>query len=151
MSTTTIYHNPACSTSRQVLALIRAAGIEPVIVDYLTTPPPRDTIRALAHQAGLPLRALLRQKAAPFTLLGLDDPALTDDRVLDAMAAHPVLLERPIVTTPLGTRLRRPAETVLQLLPGQRSADDAPATGCGASTGDGPHGGLFLPPSLTLA
>ncbi|WP_374642029.1 arsenate reductase (glutaredoxin) [Tabrizicola sp.] len=116
---TIIYHNPACGTSRNTLALIRAAGIEPLVVEYLTTPPDRETIRALATATGQPLRTLLREKGTPFAELGLGDPALTDEQLLDAIAAHPVLLNRPIVATPLGTRLCRPSETVLALLPPQ--------------------------------
>lgn len=113
----TIYHNPACGTSRNTLALIRAAGLKPVVIDYLKTPPDRDTIRTLAAATGQPLRALLREKGTPFAELGLADPALTDDQLLDAIEAHPILLNRPIVVTPLGTRLCRPADTVLALLP----------------------------------
>lgn len=116
---TIIYHNPACGTSRNTLALIRAAGIEPVVVEYLKTPPDREAIRALAGAMGQPLRALLREKGALFTELGLGDPALSEEQILDAIAAHPVLLNRPIVVTPLGTRLCRPSETVLALLPPQ--------------------------------
>lgn len=116
---TIIYHNPACGTSRNTLALIRAAGITPVVVEYLRTPPDRETIRALAQATGQPLRALLREKGTPFAELGLGDPDVTDDQLLDAVAAHPVLLNRPVVVTPLGTRLCRPAETVLALLPPQ--------------------------------
>lgn len=112
-----IYHNPACGTSRNTLALIRAAGIEPTVVDYLTTPPARDTIRALAQATGQPLRALIREKGTPFADLGLADPGLSDDQLLDAIEAHPILLNRPIVVTPKGTRLCRPSEAVLALLP----------------------------------
>ena len=114
---TLIYHNPACGTSRNTLALIRAAGIEPVIIEYLKIPPSRDTIRSLAQATGQPLRALLREKGTPFAELGLGDPKLTDDQLLDAIEAHPILLNRPIVVTPKGTRLCRPSEAVLPLLP----------------------------------
>ena len=117
MTDITIFHNPACGTSRNVLALIRHAGLEPRIVDYLKTPPTRDEIRALAAATGQPLRALLRDKEAAFAELGLGDPALGDDALLDAIAQHPVLLNRPIVVTPLGTALCRPSEAVLALLP----------------------------------
>jgi arsenate reductase (glutaredoxin) len=117
MSETIIYHNPACGTSRNTLALIRAAGIEPLVIEYLKTPPGRDTIRALAAATGQPLRALLREKGTPYAELGLADPSLSDDQLLDAIAAHPILLNRPIVVTPLGTRLCRPSEAVLPLLP----------------------------------
>ena len=114
---TIISHNPACGTSRNTLALIRAAGIEPVVIEYLKTPPSRDTIRSLAAATGQPLRALLREKGTPFAELGLGDAALTDDQLLDAIEAHPILLNRPIVVTPHGTRLCRPSEAVLALLP----------------------------------
>ncbi|MFG6467081.1 arsenate reductase (glutaredoxin) [Roseateles sp. BYS87W] len=113
----TIFHNPRCGTSRNVLALIRHAGLEPTVVEYLTHPPQRDAIAALARAAGVPLRALLREKEAAFTELGLADPALSDDALLDAIERHPVLLNRPIVVTPLGTALCRPSEAVLELLP----------------------------------
>lgn len=112
-----IFHNPRCSNSRNALALIRHAGFKPAIVDYLKTPPGRDELRALAVATGQPLRALLRDKEAVFTELGLADPALGDDALLDAVEAHPVLLNRPIVVTPLGAALCRPPETVLALLP----------------------------------
>ncbi|HEY8880322.1 MAG TPA: arsenate reductase (glutaredoxin) [Roseateles sp.] len=117
MSNITLFHNPKCGTSRNVLALIRHAGLEPRIVEYLNTPPSRDEIRALAKATGQPLRALLREKEAAFTELGLADPALGDDALLDAIEQHPVLLNRPIVVTPLGTALCRPSEAVLELLP----------------------------------
>ncbi|MET7244151.1 arsenate reductase (glutaredoxin) [Methylobacterium sp. EM32] len=114
-----IYHNPACGTSRNALAMIRNAGIEPHVVEYLKTPPTQEMIRALAWRAGIPIRALLREKGTPFAELGLDDPALSDDRLLDAIAAYPVLLNRPLVVSPLGVRLCRPSEAVLDLLPPQ--------------------------------
>ena len=114
---TIIYHNPACGTSRNTLALIRAAGIEPTVIEYLKTPPSRDTIRALARATGQPLRALIREKGTPYADLGLSDRALTDDQLLEAIEAHPILLNRPIVVTPKGTRLCRPSEAVLPLLP----------------------------------
>lgn len=117
MTDITIFHNPKCGTSRNVLALIRHAGLEPRVVEYLKTPPTRDEIRALATATGQPLRALLRDKEAVFTELGLDDAALGDDALLDAIEQHPVLLNRPIVVTPLGTALCRPSEAVLELLP----------------------------------
>jgi len=117
MTDITIFHNPACGTSRNVLALIRHAGLEPRVVEYLKTPPARDEIRALAAATGQPLRALLREKGTPFSELGLADPSLGDDALLDAIEQHPVLLNRPIVVTPLGTALCRPSEAVLGLLP----------------------------------
>ncbi|MCF4125734.1 arsenate reductase (glutaredoxin) [Methylobacterium sp. SyP6R] len=112
-----IYHNPACGTSRNVLAMIRHAGIEPHVVEYLKTPPTRELLRRLLDRAGLTLREVLRKKGTPYAELGLDDPALTDDQLLDAIAAHPVLLERPLVVSPRGVRLCRPSEQVLDLLP----------------------------------
>lgn len=117
MTTITLFHNPQCGTSRSVLALIRAAGCEPRIVEYLKTPPSRDEIRALAAATGGPLRALLREKEAVFAELGLGDASLSDDALLDAIERHPVLLNRPLVVTPRGTALCRPAEMVLALLP----------------------------------
>jgi len=117
MSDITIFHNPRCGTSRNVLALIRHAGFEPRIVEYLVTPPGREAVRALAAATGRPLRELLREKEPVFTELGLSDPALSDEALLDAIAQHPVLLNRPIVVTPLGTALCRPSEAVLELLP----------------------------------
>lgn len=117
MTDITIFHNPRCGTSRNVLALIRHAGFEPRVVEYLQTPPTRDEIRVLAAATGQPLRVLLREKESAFTTLGLADPALGDDALLDAIAQHPVLLNRPIVVTPLGTALCRPSEAVLALLP----------------------------------
>ena len=117
MSDITIFHNPRCGTSRNVLALIRHAGFEPRIVEYLVTPPGREEVRALAAATGRPLRELLREKEPVFTELGLSDPALSDEALLDAIAQHPVLLNRPIVVTPLGTALCRPSEAGLELLP----------------------------------
>ncbi len=113
----TIYHNPACGTSRNTLALIRHAGLEPTVIEYLKTPPSRDTVRALAQATGEPLRALLREKAEPYVQLNLANPALSDEQLLDAIEAHPILLNRPVVVSPLGTRLCRPSEAVLALLP----------------------------------
>lgn len=113
----TIYHNPACGTSRNVLGLIRNSGEEPRIVEYLKTPPTRDELADLIRRMGIPVRALLRRKGTPYDALGLDDPALTDDQILDAMMAHPILINRPIVVTPLGVKLCRPSETVLDILP----------------------------------
>lgn len=117
MSDTTIFHNPACGTSRNVLALIRNAGIEPTVIAYLKTPPDREKLLALVAQLGVPVRAVLRKKGTPFDELGLANPDLSDDALIDAIVAHPLLLERPIVTTPLGTRLCRPSEAVLDILP----------------------------------
>ncbi|MFG1463289.1 arsenate reductase (glutaredoxin) [Xanthobacter sp. DSM 24535] len=113
----TIWHNPACGTSRNTLAMIRNAGIEPVVVEYLKTPPAREEVAAAIAAAGLTVRAATRQKGTPYAKLGLDDPALTDDALLDAMMAHPILINRPFVFTPLGVRLCRPSERVLDILP----------------------------------
>jgi arsenate reductase (glutaredoxin) len=112
-----IYHNPACSTSRNTLAMIRNAGIEPHVVEYLKTPPSRALLKQLIARMGISVRGLLREKEAPFTELALDDPKLGDDELLDAIEAHPILMQRPIVVTPNGVRLCRPAEAVMELLP----------------------------------
>ncbi|MCO8018687.1 arsenate reductase (glutaredoxin) [Brevundimonas diminuta] len=114
-----IYHNPACGTSRNALALIRHVGIEPQVIEYLKTPPNRAMIQALVERMGVPLRGLLREKGTPFTELVLGDPDLTDDQILDAIEAHPILLNRPIVVAPLGVKLCRPSEAVLDLLPSE--------------------------------
>jgi arsenate reductase len=115
-----IYHNPACGTSRNTLAMIRHAGIEPHVIEYLKTPPSRTMLQQLALRMGLSVRELLREKGTPYGELGLGDPALTDDQLLDAMMAHPILINRPIVVTPQGARLCRPSELVLDLLPAQQ-------------------------------
>jgi arsenate reductase len=123
MSTITIYHNPACGTSRNTLALIRNSGVEPEVIEYLKAPPVREVLADLIRRMGVPVREVLRQKGTPYQELGLGDPSLTDDRLLDAMMAHPILINRPIVVTPLGVRLCRPSEAVLDILPGpQRGA-----------------------------
>jgi arsenate reductase (glutaredoxin) len=115
-----IYHNPACGTSRNALAMIRNAGVEPHVVEYLKTPPSRAMVAWLAARMGAPLRALLRQKGTPYAELGLADERLSEARILEAIEAHPILLNRPIVVSPKGVRLCRPSETVLDLLPPQR-------------------------------
>ena len=115
--TVTIYHNPACGTSRNTLAMIRNAGIEPTVVEYLTSPPDRQTLQAMIRDAGLTVRQAIREKGTPYAELGLADPALTDDQLLDAMLAHPILINRPFVITGLGVRLCRPSELVLDILP----------------------------------
>ncbi|RDJ15901.1 arsenate reductase (glutaredoxin) [Rhizobium grahamii] len=115
--TTTIYHNPACGTSRNTLAMIRQSGEEPVVIDYLKTPPTRERLAELVAAMGISVRALLRQKGTPYDELGLGDPSLSDDQLLDAMIAHPILINRPIVVTEKGVRLCRPSETVLDILP----------------------------------
>jgi arsenate reductase len=117
MSQVTIYHNPACGTSRNVLALIRHAGIEPEVIEYLKNPPSREVLRKLVVQTGQPLRALLREKGTPYAELGLGDTKWSDDELLDFIGRHPILMNRPLVVTPLGTRLCRPSEAVLELLP----------------------------------
>lgn len=125
----TIYHNPDCGTSRNVLGLIRNAGIEPIIIEYLKTPPPRETLIDLIARMGEKVRSVLREKDTPYAELGLADPALTDDALLDAMMAHPILINRPIVVTPLGVRLCRPSEAVLDILPDPQRAGFAKEDG----------------------
>ncbi|MBY8825129.1 arsenate reductase (glutaredoxin) [Sphingomonas colocasiae] len=136
MTDIVIYHNPACGTSRNTLAMIRNAGIEPHVIDYLRTPPSRAMLIALMARAGITPRQLLREKGTPYAELGLDDEGLSDDALVDAMMAHPVLINRPLVATPLGVRLCRPSEAVLDILPapqrgafakedGERVIDDA--------------------------
>lgn len=112
-----IYHNPACGTSRNTLAMIRNAGIEPHVIEYLKTPPTRAMLTNLIERLGYPARALLREKGTPFTELGLDNTALSEDDLIDAMMADPVLINRPLVVSPMGVRLCRPSETVLDILP----------------------------------
>jgi arsenate reductase len=113
----TIYHNPACGTSRNVLGLIRNSGVEPAIIEYLKTPPSRATLTNLIARMGLSVRGVLRQKGTPYDALGLGDASLSDDVLLDHMVQHPILINRPIVVTPLGVRLCRPSEEVLRILP----------------------------------
>ena len=133
-----IYHNPECGTSRNALAIIRNAGIEPHVVEYLKTPPSRALLESLIARAGISPRALLREKGTPFAEVGLDNPALTDAQLIDAMMEHPILINRPLVVSPLGVKLCRPSEAVLDLLPdaqlgafakedGQLVVDDAGA------------------------
>jgi arsenate reductase (glutaredoxin) len=117
MSDITIYHNPRCGTSRNTLAMIRNSGAEPTVIEYLKTPPSRETLVELIAAAGLGVRGILRAKEAVFAELGLADPTQTDEALIDAMMAHPILINRPIVVTPLGTRLCRPSEVVLDILP----------------------------------
>jgi arsenate reductase len=116
-SAITIFHNPACGTSRNTLALIRNSGVEPEVIEYLKTPPSRETLKTLIQAMGIPTRELLRRKGTPYDELQLDDPKWSDDELLDAMLAHPILINRPIVATPRGTKLCRPSELVLDLLP----------------------------------
>ena len=117
MSSITIYHNPQCGTSRNVLALIRNTGTEPVIIEYLVTPPTREKLTELLMQMAIPARDLLRQKGALYDELGLNDLSLSENALIDAMLAHPILINRPIVQTAMGTRLCRPSETVIDILP----------------------------------
>lgn len=117
MSTITIYHNPACGTSRNTLELIRNSGNEPIVILYLETPPSRETLLTLMMNMGITARALLRKNVEPYEALGLSDEKFTDDELIDAMLAHPILINRPIVVTPMGTKLCRPSEVVLEILP----------------------------------
>lgn len=117
-----IWHNPACGTSRNTLALVRHAGLEPTVVEYLKTPPSRERLVAAIADAGLAVRDAMRRKGTPYAELGLDDPALDDDALLDAMLAHPILINRPFLFTDLGVRLCRPSEVALEILPPIASA-----------------------------
>ncbi|MGU3283021.1 arsenate reductase (glutaredoxin) [Methylobacterium mesophilicum] len=117
-----IYHNPDCGTARNTLAMIRNAGIEPHVVEYLKTPPARALLKQLLARAGLTVRDALREKGTPYAELGLADPSLTDEQLLDVIQAHPILLNRPFVVSPKGVRLCRPSERVLDLLPQQQGA-----------------------------
>lgn len=121
--TATIYHNPNCGTSRNVLALIRNSSEEPEIIDYLKTPPSRERLLALIAAMGISVRGLLRRKGTPYDELGLDDPKFTDDELIDLMLAHPILINRPIVETSLGTRLCRPSKAVLEILPNPQQGE----------------------------
>ena len=121
MSDITIYHNPSCGTSRNVLAMIRHSGVEPTVIEYLKNPPTHHELQGLLKAMNMPLRDILRRKGTPYDALGLDNPNLTDEQIFEAIAQHPVLIQRPIVVTPLGTRLCRPSEAVLDILPGPMS------------------------------
>jgi arsenate reductase len=116
-SEVTIYHNPACATSRKVLGMIRSAGVEPRVVEYLKTPPTRAELVDLLRRMGLPPRALLRRRGTPYQELGLDDPGKSDDELIDAIVAHPILMERPVVVAPRGVRLCRPIGRLEEVLP----------------------------------
>jgi arsenate reductase len=118
--TVVIYHNSDCGTSRNTLAMIRNSGVEPHVIEYLKTPPSRALLVGLIARMGISVRDLIREKGTPYAELGLGDPGLTDDQLLDAMMAHPILINRPIVVSPKGVRLCRPSEAVLDLLPPQR-------------------------------
>jgi len=117
MTDITIYHNPACGTSRNTLALIRNSGVEPIVIEYLRSPPGKERLQQLVKAMGIGARALLRQKGTPYVELGLSDPKWTDTELIDFMVQHPILMNRPVVVTPLGTRLCRPSEAVLDILP----------------------------------
>lgn len=117
----TIYHNPECGISRNTLAMIRGARIEPIVIEYLKTPPTRETLVDLIRQSGLSVREVIRQKGTPYAALGLDDPMLSDEELVDAMLEQPILINRPLVVTPLGVRLCRPSEVVLDIVPEARS------------------------------
>lgn len=112
-----IYHNPSCGTSRNTLALIRNTGVEPQVIEYLNTPPSREELKEMIAQASLTVRDAIREKGTPYAELGLDNPALTDEQLLDAMLVNPILINRPFVLTPMGVRLCRPSEVVLDILP----------------------------------
>ena len=114
--TVTVYHNPRCGTSRNILEIVRARGIEPVVIEYLSAPPDRETLVAMIADAGLTVREALRRKGSPYDDLGLDDPKWTDDELIDLMLKHPILINRPFVVTDKGTRLARPKETVLEII-----------------------------------
>ncbi len=137
--TVTIYHNPKCGTSRNVLAMIRASGQEPVVIEYLKTPPSRERLKVLIAAMGIPVLALLREKGAPYAELGLGDPKWTDDQLLDFMMKHPILINLPIVVTPKSVTLCRPSETVLDILPnpnvGRFVKEDGEVVDPGARTG----------------
>lgn len=120
--TVTIFHNPACGTSRKVLAMIRNVGVEPAVIEYLETPPDRTTLKALIAATGVPVRGVMRAKGTPYAELGLDDPNWSDEDLIGFMLEHPILIDRPIVATERGTRLCRPSEQVLDLLPAQQCA-----------------------------
>ena len=129
MSDITIYHNPACGTSRNTLAMIRNSGSEPEVIEYLKTPPGKEKLGALVRAMGISVREFLRRKGTPYDELGLDDPKWTDEQLLELMVKHPILIERPIVVTPLGTRLCRPSELVLDILPSPQQAPFAKEDG----------------------
>ncbi len=122
MSSITIYHNPACGTSRNTLALIRNSGVEPEVIEYLKTPPTKARLQELLAALGISARALLREKGTPYAELGLDDPKWSEDELLDCMVQHPILINRPVVLAPLGARLCRPSEVVLEILPDPQQA-----------------------------
>ncbi len=132
-----IYHNPACGTSRNALAMIRNAGIEPHVVEYLKSPPSRALLESLIARAGMTPRELLREKDTPFAELGLSDAELSDGQLIDAMMAHPILINRPLVVSPLGVKLCRPSEVVLGLIPAAQQAAFAKEDGAAVVDADG--------------
>ena len=132
-----IYHNPECGTSRNALAMIRNAGIEPHVVEYLKTPPSRAMLESLIARAGISPRDLLREKGTPFAELGLDDPALSDGQLVNAMMKHPILINRPLVVSPLGVKLCRPSEAVLDLIPAEQEGAFAKEDGEAIVNADG--------------
>ena len=144
--TITIFHNPDCGTSRNTLALIRNSGVEPVIVEYLKTPLERPQLVALIAAMGVTVREVLRQKGTPYDELKLDRPDWTDDQLIDFMVAHPILMNRPIVVTPLGTRLCRPSEAVLDILPSPQLAAFAKEDGEPVIDTDGKRTGPHVAP-----
>lgn len=123
MTDITIYHNPACGTSRNTLALIQNSGVEPTVILYLETPPDRDKLKELISAMGISVRALLRKNVEPYEQLGLTEDRFTDEELIEAMLSHPILINRPIVVTPLGTRLCRPSEVVLDILPNPQKGE----------------------------
>jgi arsenate reductase len=133
----TIYHNPDCGTSRNTLAMIRNSGIEPIVIEYLKAPPSRSTLKDLIARAGLTVRAALREKGTPYADLGLGDPSLDDERLVDAMLEHPILINRPLVVSPLGVRLCRPSEVVLDVLPAAQKGALAKENGAPVIDSDG--------------
>ncbi|WP_175686438.1 arsenate reductase (glutaredoxin) [Burkholderia anthina] len=135
----TIYHNPDCGTSRNTLALIRNSGEEPVVIEYLETPPSRETLIKLLADAGLSVREVLREKGTPYAELGLGDPHWTDEQLLDFIGQHPILMNRPIVVTPIGTKLCRPSETVLEILPNPQKGAFAKEDGEVVIDAEGKH------------
>ena len=135
--TVTIYHNPACGTSRNTLAMIRASGEEPVVIEYLKQPPDRARLKQLIAAMGIPPRALLREKGTPYAELGLANPDLTGAELIDAMMAHPILINRPLVVSPLGVKLCRPSEAVLDLIPATQQGAFAKEDGEQVITPDG--------------
>ena len=137
--TITIYHNPACGTSRNVLAMIRNSGEEPRIIEYLKTPPSRAALVDLIARMGITPRQLLRRKGTPYDALGLDDPTISDDRLIDLMVQQPILINRPIVVSPLGIKLCRPSEAVLDLLPNRQDKPFIKEDGTAAATPEKTH------------